>query len=155
MKPFPVVMPLVLRWKRGYLPMLYVSLIYSDLDLFMIYSRSFCDAMLARVVSAYECMGEVTQLLSGFAQVTQLLCDLGRRARARPSSPSHATHNDPGILVFVTSGSFFYPPSSPLVVVVYTCRVVCMNTPRGGVPSDLHKDSFLKGLLVFSTLSSI
>ena len=96
----------------------------------MIYSRSFCDAMLARVVSAYECMGEVTQLLSGFAQVTQLLCDLGRRAR--PSSPSHATHNDPGILVFVTSGSFFYPPSSPLVVVVYTCRVVCMNTPRGG-----------------------
>ena len=25
----------------------------------------------------------------------------------------------------------------------------------GGVPSDLHKDSFLKGLLVFSTLSSI
>ena len=24
-----------------------------------------------------------------------------------------------------------------------------------GVPSDLHKDSFLKGLLVFSTLSSI
>ena len=114
MKPFPVVMPLVLRWKRGYLPMLYVSLIYSDLDLFMIYSRSFCDAMLARVVSAYECMGEVTQLLSGFAQVTQLLCDLGRRARARSSSPSHATHNDPGILVFVTSGSFFTHPPHPL-----------------------------------------
>ena len=59
--------------------MLCVSLIYSDLDLFMIYSRSFCDAMLARVVSAYDCMGEVTP--PSFA-------DLGRRAR-----PSAFTRN--------------------------------------------------------------
>ena len=104
--------------------MLYVSLIYSDLDLFMIYSRSFCDAMLARVISAYECMGEVTQLLSGFAQVTQLLCDLGRRAR--PSSPSHATHNDPGILVFVTSGSFFGS-----FVAILGPRLVCELLDQG------------------------
>ena len=55
--------------------------------------------------------------------------------------------------VYRTAGDDISPQTGRHCGAPSTVLVSRMNASEGGVPSDLHKDSFLKGLLVFSTLS--